>query len=461
MAKKRRSRSSRALPRSNDRGTAFMRRMFLGIRIQRATGSDDAEVYAGYEKMLEALAAVGKRDTIQAIADGRLSFAEAKEQWNASGANERGAERMPDQPAYTLKARPAMLNWLADSGRAETTQRGYRNAIHQLIEEAGHPDATVAELPSMLLKFRTKCQQRKAPRSFLNAKNAVRSYVKHTIGRANVLYHTIADIPDIEVSTKGRATQTKRKRRLTPEEFRTVVAELPPVLQRAMWAMAATGMNPKEWYEDGWKLELDRVRIYGEKRAGRLRDVPLIPGALDGISLVPRMKRFRVRGEDGAFAEGPDGEPVWERREVYVPAMPWVRGNSKRKGCTMKPIPTASVLGRHAPPIAMRLFPPDERGTPVDLTPYQLRHHFSFWMLRAGIPRDRRRAYLGHDAQDMTDRYEVHEIDMYLREDAIRLTHYLETGERLPLELAPETRLLGPVPLRLLPHVDAQAGQVA
>lgn len=97
----------------------------------------------------------------------------------------------------------------------------------------------------------------------------------------------------------------------------------------------------------------------------------------------------------------------------------------------------------------------------MDLTPYQLRHHFSFWMLRAGIPRDRRRAYLGHDAQDMTDRYEVHEIDMYLREDAIRLTHYLETGERLPLELAPETRLLGPVPLRLLPHVDAQAGQVA
>lgn len=54
-------------------------------------------------------------------------------------------------------------------------------------------------------------------------------------------------------------------------------------------------------------------------------------------------------------------------------------------------------------------------------TPYDLRRTYSHWMELAGIPRTRRRLYLGHSAKDVTDLYERHEVDAYLAEDAKKL----------------------------------------
>ena len=43
---------------------------------------------------------------------------------------------------------------------------------------------------------------------------------------------------------------------------------------------------------------------------------------------------------------------------------------------------------------------------------------FARWMNEAGIPRTRRRAYLGHAArEDVTDRYEGYSPDKYLEAD--------------------------------------------
>lgn len=57
--------------------------------------------------------------------------------------------------------------------------------------------------------------------------------------------------------------------------------------------------------------------------------------------------------------------------------------------------------------------------------PYQLRRTYVQWMERAGIPRARRRMYLGHGAKDVTDLYERHEITAYLIEDAKKLRAFL------------------------------------
>jgi integrase len=53
--------------------------------------------------------------------------------------------------------------------------------------------------------------------------------------------------------------------------------------------------------------------------------------------------------------------------------------------------------------------------------PYDLRRTYATWLEAAGIPRTRRRMYLGHGASSVTDLYERHQVDAFLAEDAERL----------------------------------------
>lgn len=59
------------------------------------------------------------------------------------------------------------------------------------------------------------------------------------------------------------------------------------------------------------------------------------------------------------------------------------------------------------------------------VTPYDARRTFANWMELAGIPRTRRRLYLGHANQDMTDRYEWTDVRKYLAEDRATLRAFL------------------------------------
>lgn len=57
----------------------------------------------------------------------------------------------------------------------------------------------------------------------------------------------------------------------------------------------------------------------------------------------------------------------------------------------------------------------------IGLTPYQARKTFDRWLQDAGIPRVRRKRYLGHGKRDVTDDYEFYEISEYLGDDAAKL----------------------------------------
>lgn len=54
-----------------------------------------------------------------------------------------------------------------------------------------------------------------------------------------------------------------------------------------------------------------------------------------------------------------------------------------------------------------------------------LRNTFAFWMESAGIPRTRRKMYLGHGMRDVTDLYERQEIAQFLREDGDKLKAWI------------------------------------
>ncbi len=61
-----------------------------------------------------------------------------------------------------------------------------------------------------------------------------------------------------------------------------------------------------------------------------------------------------------------------------------------------------------------------------DVSPYSFRRSFAHWMEEAGVPRTRRRLYLGHGTKDVTDRYERGDIERFLREDAEALRSYIK-----------------------------------
>ncbi len=50
------------------------------------------------------------------------------------------------------------------------------------------------------------------------------------------------------------------------------------------------------------------------------------------------------------------------------------------------------------------------------------------WLEGAGIPRTRRKLYMGHGKTDVTDLYERHDVERFLAEDGEKLRTYLGAG---------------------------------
>ena len=64
------------------------------------------------------------------------------------------------------------------------------------------------------------------------------------------------------------------------------------------------------------------------------------------------------------------------------------------------------------------------------MTPYDLRRTYANWLEDAGIPRTRRRLYLGHGERDTTDLYEWRELRAYLEQDGDTLLKWIEAQLR-------------------------------
>jgi hypothetical protein len=59
------------------------------------------------------------------------------------------------------------------------------------------------------------------------------------------------------------------------------------------------------------------------------------------------------------------------------------------------------------------------------VTPYRARKSYDRWMQDAGVPRVRRRQYLGHGKADVSDNYEFYEVTAYLKGDAEKMRSQL------------------------------------
>jgi integrase len=112
----------------------------------------------------------------------------------------------------------------------------------------------------------------------------------------------------------------------------------------------------------------------------------------------------------------------WEREGVGL------RIHGTKTGGRDRLIPLVSLL--YPPTSTIAYF--RRRLARVGITPYDLRRTFAGLMVDAGIPRPRRRAYLGHAADDITAIYEAQEVREYLTRDAARIRAILGEPEGGP-----------------------------
>ena len=71
----------------------------------------------------------------------------------------------------------------------------------------------------------------------------------------------------------------------------------------------------------------------------------------------------------------------------------------------------------------------------VKVTPYDARRTYANWLEAAGIPRTRRKLYMGHGQTDVTDLYEWHEVEAFIAEDTEKLRQYITKQEPRHLQV--------------------------
>lgn len=160
------------------------------------------------------------------------------------------------------------------------------------------------------------------------------------------------------------AVKRKPPKPIPPLALKAITDQMAPERAAEVWTMALTGMLPHEYWGD-WAVELVGVRIHGTKREGR----------------------------------------SWGGEGRQVPLM-LDRARYVRPGLTHRKVARWFTLAG---------------GGEIK----SLRNCYAHWLELAGVPRTRRRQYLGHGAADMTDLYEQHEVAAFLAEDSKLLTGWL------------------------------------
>lgn len=99
-----------------------------------------------------------------------------------------------------------------------------------------------------------------------------------------------------------------------------------------------------------------------------------------------------------------------------------------KRGGRVRDVPL--VLAPAVPRMHRRTFEDKLRErTGRAIVPYDLRRTYANWLESAGIPRTRRRLYMGHGEKDVTDMYEAHEVGSFLADDAVKLRAFVGLGE--------------------------------
>jgi len=283
------------------------------------------------------------------------------------------ARRLDELPTTEAlrEVAPALDAWLLTADCGDDQRTAHKTAINRM-KIALRKGAAVADIPAALRDVKQTLAKEGHAAQFNRVRSSIQAFLRDTLGKSHGIYRAVTEIP----------AMTERKTRKNNPQSVAQILELARKIEAAhvgaLWGMSLTGMGPKEFF-DGWSITATGVRVPGTKREARDRIVPLVLGD-------------RFSGANN-------------RRELIAD---W----------------------------RARKFA-DALRTASDglVQPYDLRRTYANWMEAAGIPRTRRKIYMGHSVGDVTGLYEQHEVEAFLTEDAAKLESFVRAGERETLKL--------------------------
>lgn len=246
----------------------------------------------------------------------------------------------------------------------------------------------------------------------------------------------------LDCSAHHKASLVTSRRYLGALAPKASLAELPAVLERLRdslgkahprsfnLARAAALAFVRARLKRNHPLWLAVAAVEPRKVAKTAKRRPLTPDAMRGFFPAPESDPLDAIAW-GMVTTGMHAQEYWGSWSVLADRV--AVAGTKRSG-RVRDVPLVMV-----PPIPTwehrRTFEDKFRERTREFTPYDLRRTYSNWMESAGIPRTRRRLYMGHGAKDVTDLYEQHEVAAYLVEDAKKLRAWLGLSSEPALRL--------------------------
>lgn len=276
--------------------TLTIDRQFRGVgRIKRATGTTNPAIARKMSRMLTTLADEQRLDILRAIRDKRIDLPTVYAAFQRKALHELPlgdtAKTLPD----------AMRAWIADAGYSAKHAGSLETSVRYL--ERANPKAAVADLPALLESLRTTLG-RTHPRSYNLVRAAALAFVRATLKRSHPLWLAIAAVEPRKV------TAQRKPHPLTPDQLRDLFPNPETdAVDAVAWGMATTGMGQAEYW-GRWHVKADRVHIEGTKRAGRVRDVPLV--------VTPKPPTMHRRTFENALRDRSRTFTVYDLRRTYA-----------------------------------------------------------------------------------------------------------------------------------------------
>jgi integrase len=319
-------------------------------RIHRHCGTDKPGLVKDIRAAVRLCLSQGRLDLLERLRDGAITPIQLYDAYRTNRLN-----RLANAGALV-----PLLPKLEEFEKVYPQSEGYRKDIRLMrrqVEAVARKTATLWELPRLLMRVKARYEAMGAPVTFNRHKRVAMSFVTWALGQSeSPLWDEVRRVPSM-------AYKRPEKPGLTVEEFRMGVAKLPAPHAAMAWSLVLTGMNWKEYAEDGWDADPEAgiVKIHGAKRESRDRVIPYL------APLVAPTRDYRAFRKQGHRAFGPA------------------------------------------------------------VTPHTFRRTFIQWAEKAGISRFRVKLYCGHTVgQDVTDLYENEKVGADVRQsDRKKLVAYI------------------------------------
>lgn len=252
----------------------FDRRFRHVGRVKRASGTLDADELRQINEAFTAIAELDppRLDILRAVQD---KIYTPREVWQAYR-KQRLDSLIASKTTRALLV-PAMRAWIDGYTCSDDHRRSLHGSLGY-IEKSGGKRAAIEDLPRIVEKLRAVMLADGRARTFNLLRSAAQAFTRSTLKRSSPIWLEISSVEKLPTTPQREGNPQ------TPDELRKLMAKMHARHAAIAWGMYVTGMGPKEFW-GRWEKEADRVMIYGTKRKGRKRFVPLVDAAISKPSV--------------------------------------------------------------------------------------------------------------------------------------------------------------------------------